>query len=83
MSIRAPIAPPDPLCDPEKFPWPWADGTVDEILTTPALEHFGATTEVYFSVLRETYRICRPDARITNGGAAGGEGSAAGVTSAV
>ena len=29
------------------------------------LEHLGATTEIYFYVLRELYRICRHDARIT------------------
>ena len=55
----------DLLCDLEEFPWPWADSSVDEILITHVLEHLGATTEIYLSVLRELYRICRHDARIT------------------
>lgn len=56
---------PDLIHDLEEFPWPWADSTIDEILMIHVLEHLGATAEVYFSVLREMYRICRPDARIT------------------
>jgi len=56
---------PDLIHDLEEFPWPWADSTVDEILMIHVLEHLGAATETYFAVLREMYRICRHDARIT------------------
>ncbi len=56
---------PDLVHDLEDFPWPWAESTIDEILMIHVLEHLGATSEVYFSVLREMYRICRHDARIT------------------
>jgi len=56
---------PDIVRDLEQTPWPWADSSVDEIVMRHVLEHLGATTEVYFSVLREMYRVCRPDARIT------------------
>ena len=51
--------------DLETFPWPWADSSVDEILMRHVLEHLGATTDVYFAVLQEMYRVCRHDARIT------------------
>jgi len=56
---------PDVVHDLEKTPWPWEDSSVDEIVMRHVLEHLGATTDVYFSVLREMYRVCRPDARIT------------------
>ena len=56
---------PDILHDLEDFPWPWADSSVDEIVMRHVLEHLGATTETYFGVLRELYRVCRHDARIT------------------
>jgi hypothetical protein len=56
---------PDILHDLEEFPWPWADSSVEEIVMRHVLEHLGATAEVYFGVLREMYRVCRHDARIT------------------
>ena len=56
---------PDVLHNLEQTPWPWEDSSVDEIVMRHVLEHLGATTDVYFSVLREMYRVCRPDARIT------------------
>ncbi len=56
---------PDMIHDLETFPWPWADSSVDEILMRHVLEHLGATTDVYFAVLQEMYRVCRHDARIT------------------
>jgi hypothetical protein len=61
----SPHCDPDLIHDLEEFPWPWADSSIDEIQMIHVLEHLGATTAVYFSVLREMYRICRHDARIT------------------
>ena len=55
---------PDEQVDLEHFPWPWADHSVDEILLNHVLEHLGATTEIYFGVIRELYRICADKARI-------------------
>lgn len=56
---------PDETVDLEAIPWPWPNDSVDEILLSHVLEHLGATTEAYFGVFRELYRVCRPDARVT------------------
>ena len=61
----SPHCAPDLIHDLEEFPWPWADSSIDEILMVHVLAHLAATKEVYFSVFRELYRICRHDARIT------------------
>ncbi|MBL4720099.1 MAG: hypothetical protein JKY20_03060 [Alphaproteobacteria bacterium] len=59
-----------PLCEPdlvwnlEETPWPWPNSSVSEIVLIHVLEHLGETTEKYFGVLQEMYRVCRPDARI-------------------
>lgn len=56
---------PDQIVQLESIPWPWANNTVDEIFMSHVLEHLGAQTETYFSVIKELYRVCKPDARIT------------------
>lgn len=48
----------------EQFPWPWADNSVDEILMKHVLEHLGERTETFFSIVKELYRVCKPDAKI-------------------
>jgi predicted SAM-dependent methyltransferase len=53
---------PDELVDLECFPWPWPDDSVSEVLMSHVLEHLGATTQVYFDIFRELYRVCRHDA---------------------
>jgi len=55
---------PDVLFDLETFPWPWDDGSVQEIMLSHVLEHLGQTTEIYFSIIKELYRICMPGAYI-------------------
>ena len=64
---RFPDCAPDAVVDLERFPWPWGDDSVDEILMSHVLEHLGAAAEVYFGIFRELYRVCRHDAvlRIT------------------
>ncbi len=47
---------PDVVHDLERTPWPWDDSAVGEIYMSHVLEHLGATTDVYFAVLREMYR---------------------------
>jgi SAM-dependent methyltransferase len=56
---------PEVRCDLEVFPWPWETGSVDEVRLHHVLEHLGATSEVYLSVMKELYRVCRADARLT------------------
>ncbi len=56
---------PDMVHDLELVPWPWDDSSVDEIYMSHVLEHLGPDTASYFAILREMYRICRHDARIT------------------
>jgi len=55
---------PDQVVDLEQFPWPWPDQSVEEIRLSHVLEHLGATTEKYFGVMRELYRVCAPNALI-------------------
>lgn len=56
---------PDEVVDLEQFPWPWPNDSVDEIFLTHVLEHLGATSDVYFNVIREMYRVCRDGAKVT------------------
>lgn len=60
-----PACKPDQIVNLESFPWPWADNSVDEILMSHVLEHLGANTDTYLGIIKELYRVCRPDARIT------------------
>jgi hypothetical protein len=59
-----PLCNPDVVFDLEQFPWPWADNSVSEILAIHSLEHMGRTTEIWFGIIKEIYRICQPDARL-------------------
>ncbi|MEN2428102.1 class I SAM-dependent methyltransferase [Chromobacterium vaccinii] len=56
---------PDQVVDLERFPWPWADASVDEIVMSHVLEHLGADTDTYLGIIKELYRVCAPDARVT------------------
>lgn len=55
---------PDMVVDLEKFPWPWPDNSVEEILLSHVLEHLGETRDTYLGIIKEMYRVCRHDARI-------------------
>lgn len=55
---------PDQVVDLESFPWPWDDDSADEVVMSHVLEHLGATTEVYFGIFRELYRVCRDGAEV-------------------
>lgn len=55
---------PDVICDLTQAPWPWDDHSVDEVLAWHVLEHLGETTEAWFTVLRELYRVCKHGAKI-------------------
>ena len=55
---------PDIKHDLETFPWPWETNSVSEIALIHVLEHLGKDTEIYFSIFKEIYRICKNNAKI-------------------
>src|SRR5437764_15115257 len=55
---------PDVRVDLEAFPWPWPDNSVQEVVLNHVMEHLGSTTDIYFSIIRELYRICAANAII-------------------
>jgi len=62
---RSTLCQPDQVVDLERVPWPWPDGSVDEIMLSHVLEHLGATTESYFAIMKEMWRVCRDGATVT------------------
>lgn len=60
-----PACNPDLVLDLEQCPWPWDDNSVDEIYMSHVLEHLGATPAVYLALIKEMYRVCRPNAQLT------------------
>jgi hypothetical protein len=57
----APDCKPDLVCDLEETPWPWKKNSVSEIVLFHALEHMGATSDGFFKLMQELYRVCRND----------------------
>ncbi|HUQ24214.1 MAG TPA: hypothetical protein VM140_00990 [Burkholderiales bacterium] len=56
---------PDQVVELESFPWPWPDGSVEEVLLNHSLEHMGETTAGYIGIIKELWRVCRAGASIT------------------
>ena len=50
--------------DLEKFPYPFEDNTVEEIILSHVLEHIGQSPDVFIKILKELYRICKNQALI-------------------
>ena len=50
---------PDVVHDLEKFPYPFEDGVVDEILLSHVLEHIGQNPDIFNNIIKELYRICK------------------------
>jgi hypothetical protein len=48
---------PDVLWDLEVTPWPFETNSVDEIVMRHCLEHMGSTTEIFFGIIKELYRV--------------------------
>jgi ubiquinone/menaquinone biosynthesis C-methylase UbiE len=53
---------PDMVLDLEQLPWPWPDGSVDEIIMEHVLEHLGQAPAVFFGIMQELYRVMKPGA---------------------
>ena len=56
---------PDVLHDIENIPLPFDDNIFDEILIKHVLEHIGQSFSVFSAVMKDLYRISKPNARIT------------------
>lgn len=54
----------DKSCDLEKFPYPFKDDSVDEILMSHTLERLGQNPDTFNRVIKELYRICKNNAII-------------------
>ena len=50
---------PDIVHDLEKFPYPFEDNSIDEILLSHVLEHIGQNPDVFNNIIKELYRICK------------------------
>jgi hypothetical protein len=54
----------DKVHDLEKFPYPFDNDVVDEILLSHILEHIGQEPDVFHKIIKELYRICKNNALI-------------------
>jgi hypothetical protein len=59
-----PLCKPDILHNLEMTPWPIADDQFDQVLASHVLEHLGQTTESYFRIIKELWRVCKDGAII-------------------
>lgn len=48
----------------QHYGWPWETSMVDEVLFHHSLEHMGSTTESFFHIMKELYRVCKNDAKV-------------------
>ena len=55
---------PDVVMDLESFPWPFEDGSVDEVVAFHVLEHVGRDPQVFIRIMQELYRVCRGGAQL-------------------
>ncbi|MCC7275589.1 MAG: hypothetical protein IT561_23165 [Alphaproteobacteria bacterium] len=60
----SPHCEPDLLVDLEVLPWPFETSSAEEIVMSHVLEHLGQAPAVYLGIIKELYRVCRPDALV-------------------
>jgi hypothetical protein len=53
---------PDLVLDLEHVPWPFDDGSIDEVFACHVLEHLGQSPEVFLGIMRELYRVMKTGA---------------------
>jgi predicted SAM-dependent methyltransferase len=58
-----PSVEPDLIVDLRAFPWPWEDGSIEEIFSAHYVEH--QTSIEWISFVEELYRILEPGAMVT------------------
>jgi len=51
---------PDKIMDLEKTPWDFEDNSIEEIYASHVLEHIGQTSDEYFNIVKEFYRVLKP-----------------------
>lgn len=61
---KDPTVEPDVLFDLDHPVWPFEDNSADFILLKFVLEHVGQSTVVFNNIMRELYRVAKPDAVI-------------------
>ncbi|WP_296595288.1 glycosyltransferase [Phenylobacterium sp.] len=54
----------DMVVDLERTPWPWPDNYAETVYFRHSLEHMGGDFKTFQRMMRELYRVCRPDARV-------------------
>ena len=55
---------PDVIHDLEKFPYPFEENSVDNIILSHVLEHIGQNPDTFNLIMKELYRICKKGAII-------------------
>lgn len=55
---------PDIVWDLETTPWPIDGDVASEIVMFHALEHMGASVDVFFDIVKELYRVLEPNGRL-------------------
>ena len=53
---------PDIVHDLEQIPYPFKNDSVDNIILSHILEHIGQKPDIYNSIMKELYRICKNNA---------------------
>ncbi len=55
---------PNIVHDLEKFPYPFDENSVDQIILSHVLEHIGQDPDIFNKIIKEFYRICKNEAII-------------------